>query len=484
MRRASFEKCRISAIPGIDASFRTPCNRHLFVNFANYARKIHHIINPTFHPPKDFPFPASTAMKNSMNPPAPPPGSTPSQIDGKEFVLLMGLIPALMALGVDSMLPALGAIAADLGEHDPNRRQYIIGVFLLCNGLACLVPGALADRFGRRRVLMACLGAYVACSLGCALVTSFTQLLAARAMMGLACAGLLVLPSAIIRDRFEGDRMARLQSTVSIVFMIVPMIAPTLGQMVLGIASWRWIFSLMAMLGCVIGLWTFLRLPETLRPEYRQPVSLLRVARSMVEITTTRVAVGYTFGMALIQSAMFGYINSSQQLVAEHFGAGPRFPVIFAGMAACMATTNFVNSRIVERFGARRVSHSAVLAFIATSALQLYMASQPHETLWQFVPIMTLNMCLMSFIGANFASIALQPFARKAGAAASSQAFIRMVTAAALGAFIGQSFDGTARPLASALLAAGCGCLALVLFSEKGRLFRRLLPPGTPRPIA
>jgi DHA1 family bicyclomycin/chloramphenicol resistance-like MFS transporter len=278
--------------------------------------------------------------------------------------------------------------------------------------------------------------------------------------------------------------MARLQSTVAIVFMVVPMIAPSMGQAVLAFASWRWIFGFMALIGGMVGIWVMLRLPETLRPEYRQPISVGRMASSMLEVTTTRAAVGYTFGMALIQSAMFGYINSSQQLVAEHFGAGERFPLYFAGMAACMACTNFVNSRIVERFGARRVSHTALLVFILTGAGQLYLATRPNETLWQFVPIMTVNMCLMSFIGANFASIALQPFARKAGAAASAQAFIRMVIAANIGALIGQAFDGTARPLASALLASGCGCLALVLFSEKGRLFRRLLPPGTPRPIA
>lgn len=412
------------------------------------------------------------------------PTAPTSRIGGKEFILLMGLTQALMALATDAMLPALGQIARELGETDPNRRQYVVGVYLIANGLACLMPGTLADRFGRRKVLLVCLAAFVTLSLGSALVTSFDQMLVMRAALGVACAGLGVLPAAIIRDLYEGDRMARLQSTVAIVFMVVPMIAPSMGQAVLAFASWRWIFGVMALMGGAVGVWAFLRLPETLRPEYRQPISVARVASSMLEVTTTRAAVGYTFGMALIQSAMFGYINSSQQLVAEHFGAGERFPLYFAGMAACMACTNFVNSRIVERFGARRVSHTALLVFILTGAGQLYLANQPHETLWQFVPIMTVNMCLMSFIGANFASISLQPFARKAGAAASAQAFIRMVIAANIGALIGQAFDGTARPLASALLASGCGCLALVLFSEKGRLFRRLLPPGTPRPIA
>jgi len=398
--------------------------------------------------------------------------------------MLMAMLQALQALAVDSMLPALGAMSADLHVTDPNQRQLVVGVFLIFSGLGCLVPGTLADRYGRRPVLLTCLCAYIVCSAACGLVTSFTQLLVLRALLGFVCSGLFVLPSAIIRDLHEGDRMARQQSTVAMVFMIVPMIAPSMGQGVLLFASWRWIFGIMALLSTCVALWAAMRLPETLRPDYRQPIRLQNIVQSMIEVTTTRIAVGYMLGMALIQSAMFGYINSSQQLVAEHFGAGARFPLIFAGMAGCMAATNFVNSRIVERFGARRVSHCALLVYVVTAGLQLYIATRPHETLWEFVPMMTLNMCLLGFMGANFASISLQPFARKAGAAASAQSFIRMVLAAGLGALIGQAFDGTARPLAAALFIAGLGCLVFVLYSERGQLFRRLLPPGTPRPVA
>lgn len=426
-------------------------------------------------------------MPQPPTPAAPPPTPIPTgasaanharhALGHREFVLMMAMLQALMALGVDAMLPALGQIAGDLGEPSPNRRQLVVGIFLLFNGLGCLVPGALADRFGRRPVVLTCLGFYAAISVGCGLAQSFNQLLLLRALLGLACAGLGVLPAAIIRDLYEGDRMARLQSTVAMVFMLVPMLAPSVGQVVLKFATWRWIFGVMAMLGALIGLWAALRLPETLRPHFRQSVSLGTIARSMVDVTTTRAAMGYTFGMALIQAALFGYINSCQQLVAEHFGAGDHFPQIFAGMAACMAGASFVNSRIVERFGARRVSHTALLVYIATAGLQWIMAHQPHETLWQFVPLMTVNMCLLGFLGANFASIALQPFAAKAGAAASAQSFIRMVLSSSLGALIGQAYDGTAAPLASALVSAGLGCLALVLFSENFRLFRRLNPP-------
>ena len=204
----------------------------------------------------------------------------------------------------------------------------------------------------------------------------------------------------------------------------------------------------------------------------------------MWEAATNRAAMGYVFGASLLVAGLFGYINSAQQLVAEHFGAGDTFPLLFAAMAGGMALANFTNSRIVERFGARRVSHTALLVFIAVSAVQVWLAHLPHQTLWQFVPVMALNMCLVGFMGANFGSIALQPFARIAGAASSFQMFTRMVIAASLGALIGQAYDGTARPLAWSLLAGGILALGLVLYSEQGRLFRRLTPPGAVRPVS
>ena len=389
----------------------------------------------------------------------------------------MAMLQALQALAIDGMLPALGVMSHDLGVSDPNQRQLVVGIFLIFAGLGALFPGLLADRFGRRPVLLLCLGGYIGITAACALVTNFTLLLVLRAALGVASAGLSVLPSAIIRDRYEGDRMARLQSMVGMVFMVVPMIAPTMGQAVLLVAGWRWIFGVMALLGLAVTLWTWARLPETMRPEHRQSIQLRPVIRNMGIIITNRAAFGYVFGMALIQGALFGYINSSQQLVAEHFGAGARFPLIFGGMALIMACTSFTNSRIVVRFGARRVSHSALLIYIAASLTQLALASTGGETLWAFVPAMTVNMCLMGFIGSNFGSISLQPFAANAGSAASAQAFIRMVLASSLGSLVGQAYDGSARPLAMALVTAGIVALGLVLYTEDGRLFRRLNPP-------
>jgi len=169
--------------------------------------------------------------------------------------------------------------------------------------------------------------------------------------------------------------------------------------------------------------------------------------------------------------ALFGFINSSQQLITQTFGAGEIFPLVFGICAGSMALASWSNSRIVERFGARRVSHTALFAFIAVSCVQVMFAFQPDEQLWQFVPLMAINMALLGFIGSNFGAIAMNPFFAIAGAASSAHGFVRMTTAALLGGAIGYAYDGTARPLALALLASGLVCLVLVLLSEKGKLF-------------
>lgn len=401
-----------------------------------------------------------------------------------EFVAMMAMLMALQALCIDAMLPALGTMARDLGATDPNDRQLVVGLYLIASGIGSLFPGALADRYGRRPVLFAGLACYIVFCVACALVQDFQGMLVLRVVQAIACAGLSVLPNAIIRDRFGGDKMASMLSTISVVFMIVPIIAPSLGQLVLLVASWRWIFGAMAVLGAVLWLWVWLRLPETLNPAYRQKIEPVTIAANMWTAATDRGSIGYVIGASLVVGGLFGFINTAQQLLAEHFGAGDRFPLLFACCAGAMAVANFTNSRIVERFGARRVSHTALLLFIAVSAVQVWQAHQPDETLWQFLPLMMANMCLIGFIGANFGSIALQPFARIAGAASSFQAFARMLIGAGIGAIVGQAFDGSARPLAYALLAGGLASLLLVFYSENGRLFRRLIPPGAIRPVS
>ena len=397
-------------------------------------------------------------------------------IGERELIWMMALLMACNAFGIDAILPALDSLAQSFAIPG-NDRQFVVGIYLLAGGLGTLIPGAFADRYGRRPVLFVALGCYILLSLACAAAASFDQLLALRAVQGFFAAGIIALPPAIIRDRVGGDRMARLMSLIFVIFLLVPAVAPSIGQGVLLLfGDWRWIFASMAVLGSAMTAWVYFRLPETLHEEDRQEIVVSNIARNMVRAVSLRKTIGYTLASSLVFGALFGFINSSQQLIGEAFGAGDMFPLLFALCAGCMAIANWTNSRIVEKFGARRVSHTALFLFIVVAGLQYWFAHQPDEDLWTFVPLMAANMSLLGFIGANFGSIAMQPFKHIAGAASSAQSFLRMTTGALLGATIGYAYDGSARPLATALLVAALTSLAFVLYSEGGRLF------GPPEP--
>ena len=394
----------------------------------------------------------------------------------RELIVLMALLMSLQAFGIDAMLPALGQIAQEMGATG-NERQFVIGAYFLGAGFGAFFPGAFADRFGRRPVLAIALVSYIVLSLACALVSNYSLLLFLRLVQGVSCAGLSVVPAAIVRDHVGGDRMARLMSLIMMIFLLVPIVAPAIGQGIMYLLGWRAIFGAMAVMGTLVACWTWWRLPETLDMNNRQRIHAATILRNMGRALTDRGAIGYVVGSAMVFGSLFGFLNSSQQLISETFDQGENFAFIFGGAVIGMVVANFTNSRIVERFGARRVSHTALVGIILISSVQLWSASQADQPLWQFIVLMSLSMAMLGFIGANFSSIAMQPFHHIAGAASSAQTALRTSTGAILGALIGSFYDGTAGPLAASMLSCALLALAVVLYSERGKLFRRKSTP-------
>ena len=395
----------------------------------------------------------------------------------REFVAMMASLMALNALAIDTMLPAFPVIRETLGIADANAVQFIISVYLLGSGIGALAYGPLADRYGRKPIILGAVAAYAGFSIMCAASTSFAWLLSGRLLQGLSAAALAVVVVSIIRDRFDGDRMARLLSLIYIIFMAVPAVAPLLGQAIASVAGWRSIFYLLAVVAGGMGVWITLRLPETLTAENTVPIDVRSIVPMWTAVITNRVGLLYIVGAGTIMGALFGFINSAQQIVGDAFGRPDLFPYTFAVVAGALALANFTNSRIVERFGARRVSHGAMFAFIVLSLLQIAADLWARDNLWLFVVLVSANMSMVGFIGSNFGSIAMQPFARGAGAASSFQTFVRTVLAAGLGALIGQQFDGSPLPLSVSFLIGGLACLALVLVAERGELFKRRTVP-------
>lgn len=391
----------------------------------------------------------------------------------REFVAMMASIMALNSLAIDSMLPAFPAIGRSLHVTDPNSLQYMITAYMLANAVGSLVAGPLADRFGRRPILLMSIAFAFVGGLASAIVPSYPVLLVVRAIHGFFAAGLGVLAVSVIRDRFNGDKMARLMSLILIIFLVVPVVAPTMGQIIISVASWREIFHVLAAGAAIVFVWVLLRLPETLAPENRQKIALSTIAGNWKIVVTDRLGLGYMMGAGIVMGGLFGFLNSAQQIFYDVFNAGDIFPYCFACVAGAMAIANFSNSRIVERFGARRVSHLALMVFLVLSLAQLAASFLRPEPLPLFLVLVALNMGMVGFTGSNFGSIAMEPFGQIAGSAASFQSFARMALASLIGALTGQRFNGTTVPLAEGFVISGFIGLAFILWAENGRLFTR-----------
>jgi DHA1 family bicyclomycin/chloramphenicol resistance-like MFS transporter len=401
--------------------------------------------------------------------------TNPSPHPGMGFGQFVALIAAMMAtnaLAIDSMLPALPHIGEALGVHDPNARQWVITSYLLGFGVAQLVYGSLADRYGRKPVLMVGLTLYTLFAALCAFSTSFEMLLIARFLTGLGAASTRVLTISIVRDCYAGRQMARVMSLAFIVFLATPIIAPSLGQAIMLVASWRWIFGVLSIFGLVVMAWAAIKLPETQHPEDRIPISVKGVSSAFRISLTDRVAMGYTIASTLVVAGLFGFLNSAQQVFSEVLGAGDIFPLVFAGIAGTMALSSLLNSRIVEKLGMRKVSHWALIGFIGFAAVHAVVAITGHETLWTFALMQAGMMFCFGMVMSNFGAIAMEPLGHVAGAAASLQGFITTVGGALAGFLIGQLFDGTTVPLTLGFTAFGVAGLIAVLATEKGKLFQ------------
>ena len=388
-----------------------------------------------------------------------------------EFIALMAALMALNALAIDVMLPALPYMGEALGVSSENERQFVISAYMIGMGVAQLAFGPLTDRFGRRGPLLAGMGIYIIAALAAIFAPSFGALIALRVIQGMGAASVRVISTAVIRDRYEGRAMAEVMSLVFMVFMAIPIIAPGIGQVILLIGDWHNIFIFMGLLAAAFWLWTFIRLPETLPVAERRPLSFKSVLDGFVIVCTNRVAYSYGLAGTFLFGALFGFISSSQQIYVDIYGLGVYFPVAFAAMAGLMGVSSFTNSKIVRRFGMRRLSHGAVLVYTLFSAIWLALAVIGFLPLWLFFSLLAVIMFAFGWSASNMNSLSMEPLGAVAGTAAAVFGFIQTVGGALIGGYIGQLFNGTTIPVAAGYLSMGVLALICILIAEKGKLF-------------
>lgn len=396
-----------------------------------------------------------------------------------EFVTLIALMMGLGSLSIDNLLPAFGLIQAEFGITNANEIQLLITAYMVGFAVCQIIYGPISDFAGRRPVLLIGLIVYAAGSLMALVSDSFAMLLTARAVQGMGCASLRVLTVSIVRDRFEGREMARVMSLTMMVFIVVPVFAPAIGSLFLLFGNWHMIFVSMLAMAAVIAVWFGLRMPETLHPEYRFPPSLGRIGSALRLTVTTRATIGYATAMGLMMGALMGYVGSSQQILeSDVYGLGSLFPVAFGLIAAIMSVASFVNARLVRRLGMRRLSHGATCAFVAISAVHVGIAMlfDGRPPLLLFGLLLAVAQFLFAVAMPNFNAMSMEPLGAVAGTASSFIGFYTTLMGAVLGMAIGQAFDGTVLPLLGGYLATGVLCLAVVAWTEHGRLFQQHHP--------
>ncbi len=387
-----------------------------------------------------------------------------------ESITLMALMISLVALSMDIMLPALPDIGRDLGVGHPNDAQLIISVLILGLSLGQMIYGPLSDSTGRKPPIFAGVVIFIIGCLVSIFATRFAVMLVGRFIQGVGAAGPRSVIVALIRDQYEGRAMARLMSAVMAVFILVPAVAPALGQGVLLVANWRLIFVALVALAFVVLIWFMIRQPESLPRERRISFSVKRIGKGVVEVCTNRIALGYTLAAAMIMGAFLGYLNSAQQIFQEIYGLGRQFPAFTAILTLSFGCASIFNSRFVMQWGMRFLSRRALQALIALSLLYLIVVYH----MGGYSPLWMLMICLMStffcigILFGNLNAIAMGPLGHIAGVGAAVVGSLSSLVAVPLAITIGRCYDGTTLPLIGGFAILSIFSAAIMRWAEHG----------------
>ena len=382
-----------------------------------------------------------------------------------EFVALTAALMALTALSIDIMLPALPQIGSALGLASENDRQLVIILYMA--GFACgqIFFGPLSDHFGRKPVLLSGLAIFIAGSLGALLSGSFTMLLAARLIQGVGAASPRVVAVAVVRDLYGGRQMARVMSFAMMVFILIPVLAPSLGQALIHLGDWHWTFFVLLAMASIIAVWAGLRLPETAEQALGAERAL-NVRDAFFAAILDPLTIAYGIAGGFMFGCLLAYVASAQQVFVEVFHLGQAFPIVFGAIASAMAIASFVNARQVERLGMRRVSHTALAGFTAVSLILLGASALGVANLAVFAALVFSAFFLFGLIAPNFNAIAMEPQGHNAGMASSVIGSLSTAIGALAGGLVGRSFNGTVLPIAAGFAVCSIITCAIVIFAE------------------
>lgn len=391
----------------------------------------------------------------------------PLDSKAREFTILMASMMSIVAISIDAFLPALGMVGRDLRLANPNHAQYLIGFLFLGMALGQLVCGPLSDALGRKKILYAGIALYLVGSVTCLFAGSLGMMLCGRFLQGIGVSGPYVSAISIVRDKYSGRHMARVMSVIMTIFILVPAIAPTLGQAILFWASWRAIFMLYILYALTVGTWLFFRLEETLPPEKRVPFNPHNLWHGLCEIAGNRSTLLYTICMGICFGSFIGYLNSSQQIFQVQFGAGKMFTVYFGALALVLGGASMVNSRLVESLGMRHICKASFACIVIASFIFLGLHALVEIRLWMFLIYAAILFFSFGLVFGNLNALAMEPMGHIAGTASAVIGSSSSILSMTLGAMIGQMYDNTLIPVASGFMMLGLLALICVMLADK-----------------
>jgi MFS transporter, DHA1 family, multidrug resistance protein len=383
---------------------------------------------------------------------------------------LVAFMMSITAISIDAILPALGVISQDIHLAHANQAQYILSAVFLGMAFGQLICGPLSDAIGRKKILYAGISLFLCGSVVCFVAQDINTILLGRLLQGLGVAGPYVSAISIVRDKYSGREMAKIMSFVMLIFIMVPALAPSLGQAILLLASWRYIFVLYIFYSLAIGLWIFLRLEETLPKENRIPFTVRGFVDGFKEVISNRVTMSFTVCMGLLFGGFVGYLNSSQQIFQVQFNTGKMFTVYFGVLAALFGAASLANSQLVEKWGMHYISKRAIIGIIVSSALFLALHRVTDIQLWMFMIYASAIFFCFGLVFGNVNALAMEPMGHVAGIASAVIGAVSSILSMVIGTSIGQMFNNTVVPVTAGFLIMSTLAMLVMQFASTKKL--------------
>ncbi len=386
-----------------------------------------------------------------------------------EFAALTAAMISMVALSIDIMLPVIEEIAIEMGELGANSGQLIIISLFIGLAIGQLLYGPVSDTVGRKPAIAVGFGIFIFGTIICILAKDFHSMLIGRFLQGLGAAAPRIVSMSIVRDLYEGREMAKITSIIMGFFILVPALAPALGQLIVNVAPWQMIFYVLLGQGVFVLLWFLWRQAETLHPEYKRKFSLIQIAARAWEFLTTRVSFWYTIAAGIVFGAFIGYLVTSPQLFKDLYGIDEKFPYYFGGLALVIGSASLFNARLVERLGMRKLCLRAVVTQMLASGIFFILAWQQggHLPLHIFMIWGVISFFMLGFLFGNFNAIALEPMGHMAGIGAAMVGSLSTFLSLGLGRFIGSLYHQDLLPLLGSYTVLGFLSILIMKWADR-----------------